>query len=540
MRQIMINTEASVPSPDSGGDQTSQTAELKPIAATKRLDVLDILRGFALIGILLMNIEWFGRPISELGQSSTVLTDLDYAVGWLIRCFVEGKFYKLFALLFGMGFAVMLNRAIEVGRPFGAWFIRRMLVLYVMGILHLWLLWEGDILHDYAIAGLMLLGMIYLVRSKRFERFNNPTSFLKIALWWLSVPLLIASLVGLGFSTAFDSNDLNERIQQQQQIMLLVDDLQSKAKEEPASLTAPADEISELSPLGDEVAELSATEQSLPERSVDADDATLTKIESPQGDVQATSNEEDAEADEQSPEHQAQAIFDEQQEHQQDVADEIAALKNGSYWQATVFRVKASMFRLAITPGFVFTMLLPIFMLGYWLVTSGVIRNHQQHSRLFRYLALLGLGIGLFMTVGGLMIMSNPLVKDEMILQGVGNVLFAGGQFFMAAGYLGALVRMLARPRWHERLSILAPFGRMALTNYIMHSIILTSIFYGYAGGMYGEISRAPQMLLVLGILLVQIPLSGWWLKQFQFGPLEWLWRSLTYKKWQSFKVVPT
>lgn len=535
----MINTEASIADPEPIAAQVQQTPELKPIAAAKRLDVLDILRGFALIGILLMNIEWFSHPISELGHFSTELTDFDYAVGWLIRCFVEGKFYKLFALLFGMGFAVMLNRAIEVGRPFGAWFIRRMLVLYVIGILHLWLLWEGDILHDYAIAGLMLLGIIYLVRRKRFERFNNPTSFLKIALWWLSVPLLIASLVGLGFSTAFDSNDLNERLQQQQQIMLLVDDLENKAKEEATSLTAPADEISEFNPLADKVAELSATEQSLSESSVDADNETLTKIETPQGNVQSTSNDEDTEADEQSPEQQAQAIFAAQQEHQQDVAEEIAALKNGSYWQATVFRVKASMFRLAVTPGFVFTMLLPIFMLGYWLVTSGVIRNHQQHATLFRYLALLGLGIGLFMTVGGLMIISNPLVKDEMILQGVGNVLFAGGQFFMAAGYLGALVRMLSRPRWHDRLSILAPFGRMALTNYIMHSIILTSVFYGYAGGMYGEISRAPQMLLVLGILLVQIPLSGWWLKQFQFGPLEWLWRSVTYKKWQSFRLQP-
>ena len=82
--------------------------------------------------------------------------------------------------------------------------------------------------------------------------------------------------------------------------------------------------------------------------------------------------------------------------------------------------------------------------------------------------------------------------------------------------------------------------GRMALTNYIMHSLILTSIFYGYAGGFYGEISRALHMLIVLAIVLIQIQVSRWWLTHYQFGPLEWLWRSITYKKWQSFRVVPS
>jgi uncharacterized protein len=86
----------------------------------------------------------------------------------------------------------------------------------------------------------------------------------------------------------------------------------------------------------------------------------------------------------------------------------------------------------------------------------------------------------------------------------------------------------------------LVPMGRMALTNYIMHSIILSSVFYGYAGGLYGEISRAPQMLIAVAILLIQIPLSSWWLKHFQFGPLEWLWRSLTYKTRQPFRVIPS
>jgi uncharacterized protein len=146
--------------------------------------------------------------------------------------------------------------------------------------------------------------------------------------------------------------------------------------------------------------------------------------------------------------------------------------------------------------------------------------------------------VGLVVTVAGLVVMGHPAVKHIMPIKVAAGLLVTMGEFFMAAGYLGLLVRLLDAPKWQKYLEKLAPMGRMALTNYIMHSLILTSIFYGYAGGSYGEIPRAPQMLIVLAIVLIQIPLSSLWLKHFQFGPLEWLWRSLTYKKWQSFRVL--
>ena len=123
---------------------------LAPVTERSRIDVMDILRGFALIGIAFMNIDWFNRSTTELRSFDESLVGLDHAVGWLIRAFIEGKFYKLFALLFGMGFAVMLIRAREVGKPFVAWFTRRMLVLMCIGLAHNTLLWDGDILHDYA------------------------------------------------------------------------------------------------------------------------------------------------------------------------------------------------------------------------------------------------------------------------------------------------------------------------------------------------------------------------------------------------------
>ena len=155
-------------------------------------------------------------------------------------------------------------------------------------------------------------------------------------------------------------------------------------------------------------------------------------------------------------------------------------------------------------------------------------------------MAWIGLGLGLSFTVGGLLITQHPAAENVMMLLATGNTLFFIGQYVTAAGYLGLVVSLLGSAKWAKRLNIFAPLGRMALTNYITHSVILTSIFYGYAGGMFGQISRAPQMLIVFVIIICQLFLSTWWLKRYQFGPLEWLWRSLTYKQLQPMRLATT
>ena len=166
-----------------------QSAALEPVSASKRIEVMDVLRGFALLGIVFMNIEFFNRSGTDIRSFDVSLTGIDHAVGWLVRAFVEGKFYKLFALLFGMGFAVMLLRAKEKGRPFTAWFARRMLVLMAIGLVHQLFIWDGDILHDYAFAGLVMLGWVLLFDTRWLQRFNTPTAFLKIGIAVLILPL---------------------------------------------------------------------------------------------------------------------------------------------------------------------------------------------------------------------------------------------------------------------------------------------------------------------------------------------------------------
>jgi uncharacterized protein len=176
----------------------SLESNLQPLDKHKRIDALDILRGLALVGILLMNVEWFNRAMTSLGTNDTTLAGVDHTIGWLIRCFVEGKFYKLFALIFGMGFAVMLLRAKQAGRPFGTWFTRRMLVLWLIGLAHMIFLWGGDILHDYALAGFILLAWV------TYKKTDNPRAYLKLALTWLMVPIFLVSFGGVIFGMVFN------------------------------------------------------------------------------------------------------------------------------------------------------------------------------------------------------------------------------------------------------------------------------------------------------------------------------------------------
>ncbi|HEY4957346.1 MAG TPA: DUF418 domain-containing protein, partial [Caldimonas sp.] len=133
-----------------------------PVAEGQRIEALDVVRGFALLGIFLMNIEWFNRPIAAFNEGMPRgLTGLDWLASWFIAYFVQGKFWTIFSLLFGMGFAVMLVRAERAGREFTKVYLRRILALAVFGAVHFIYLWEGDILFSYAVGALALLIVLY-------------------------------------------------------------------------------------------------------------------------------------------------------------------------------------------------------------------------------------------------------------------------------------------------------------------------------------------------------------------------------------------
>jgi uncharacterized protein len=477
MMQVSQEDESVIPPP-----------KLKPLDKHKRVDALDILRGLALVGILLMNIEWFNRAIISLGSHDTTLTGIDHAVGWLIRCFVEGKFYKLFALIFGMGFAVMLLRAKDAGRPFGAWFVRRMLVLLLIGIAHMIFLWGGDILHQYAIAGLILLAWV------TYKKTEDPKAYLKLALMWLMIPLFLVSFLGSILGMVFNESKYQEIWQNELDIYTAVEQ----------QLLINTDVILEKNDAID-------SEES------SAEEAILT--------------------DEELREITIAETIEQRKALQADIAEEDSAFMQNSYWQATEYRLGFLGFMLMFTPIMSLVVLIPIFILGFWLVVTEKITKHQEHHKFFSLLAKVGLCVGIPLNVASILIIQHPATAISVVLQGVGQTLFYIGQYLLSAGYLGLVVCALNKQIWKKFFAAFSPMGQMALTNYLMHSVILTSIFYGYVGGQYGEISRAPQMLIVIAIIVTQIILSKWWLNRYRFGPMEWLWRSLTYKQMQPMKL---
>ncbi len=466
----------------------------------ERIAAMDVLRGFALIGILLMNIEWFNRAIASMGHIDRSLTGMDFMAGWLVRVLVEGKFYKLFALLFGMGFAVMLTRAAVQQRPFAAMFSRRMAALFVFGLLHATLFWTGDILRAYALGGFLLLGWLVLLRKPLLQRFNNHASQLKFSLGVMMLPLLLMFSFGTYYALTHDNATMTEQWQERLETEKRADVLLAEAKA--AGIDLAAEAVPDAVAAETEVdLDTLAPEQRLQQLAQDRAKSKATRAKEEQA--------------------------------------EISAMTQPAFWVATAFRLEQTLEEMKILPILVLLDLFPLFLFGYWLVASGKMTQIEQHLPLFRSMAYVGLAVGMAISVVAVVIMSHPAARHVQMLGAAGNGLFQLGQPLLAAGYLGAVVMAMQSASSRKWLLWLAPLGRMTLTNYLMHSVLLSVLFYGYGFGQFGQISRAPQMLIVVAIIAAQWLFSRWWLGRFRHGPLEWLWRCLTHWQWQPLRLAP-
>jgi uncharacterized protein len=227
-------------------------------------------------------------------------------------------------------------------------------------------------------------------------------------------------------------------------------------------------------------------------------------------------------------------------ENELERAEEQAAFTQASYWMATKYRIKSGLRDLLrATPILCPLVLLPIFMFGFWLLKTGALQKPSENPTLFRGMAWIGLSLGLAMTTAALLLQMHPAFRYISLASAIGQVLFMLSQSLMAAGYFGFFVAAIQRDFWKRSLRFLAPLGRMALTNYLMHSVLLTTIFYGYAGNMFGRIGRAWQVPIAAAILGAQLVICRLWLKHFRYGPMEWLWRSFTYWQRQPIRVQP-
>jgi uncharacterized membrane protein YeiB len=187
-------------------------AALTPIRSDERIQALDVVRGFALLGIFLMNVEWFNRATADIDSGMPInVSGIDYAAGWLIYTFVRGKFWTMFSLLFGMGFAVMLGRAQLAGRDFVVPYMRRIAALALFGMAHYILIWTGDILFSYAVGATALM-LLFYARPLWLLNTIVVSLLLGMALHVDALSGLAASLSVIGLAATFLRSELSLRL----------------------------------------------------------------------------------------------------------------------------------------------------------------------------------------------------------------------------------------------------------------------------------------------------------------------------------------
>lgn len=521
-------------------------AALTPVANDERIQSLDVVRGFALIGILLMNVEFFNRATASLGSGMQGgLTGANFWVSYFVQYFVTGKFWTIFSLLFGMGFAVMLTRAERAGRSFLVPYMRRIAALAVFGALHHIFLFAGDILFSYAVAATALLIVLYgrakwilltilLCAGGGFIPgmdwlfgIAGGLAFFGVVAWWLRGEQHMKRL-GKAPVIAF--------------IMMLVGVLATiggavtwflPATPPQARFGLPMLGIA-LITLGVLTTRYHADKPARPWRIgvgiycfsfLMMTGAGASMYFFPEKPPVVASKEQTKKQKEQEAERAKNL-----KEREERIKRETAVLTKGSFSDAVNMRAKQFVEDAPGQVGFA-TVLIAMFLIGTWFVRSGIMEKAQANLPLFRKLAMFGLPIGIGMGVLGSAIAMHAVPGSR----GADGFQLASGLQMLgnlpaSIGYVSLVILMLYSASPLNKVSVLAPFGRMALTNYLTQSLVASTFFFGYGFGNWG-ISRLDQMLFVAVLVVAQIAFSHVWLSRFRYGPMEWLWRAVTY--WQ-------
>ena len=223
----------------------------------------------------------------------------------------------------------------------------------------------------------------------------------------------------------------------------------------------------------------------------------------------------------------------------------LASLSSGSFWEtqkenaryfltAMLLQINRLLWMMDILGRFLLGLLA-----GRHLLMQDVERNRPWHRRLLGWGLVLGvLGNGAWVVVQRLRIaeLVDPAKDGWMVIMPAIQEL---GYLGMAAVYVAAFALLFQRERWRKVMQVLAPVGRMALTNYLLESVVSICLYNGWGLGLVGRLPPSRCVALTLAVFALQIPFSHWWLSRFAFGPAEWLWRSLTYGRVQPMRLAP-
>ena len=408
--------------------------QFSPVQNAERIHLLDALRGFAILGIFIANLwgfTWYAMYTPEQ-KSAMVFGDFDPSMEFLQAMFVEGKFYSIFSMLFGIGFALYLKKS-DAGKSVLGTFRKRLAILLLIGLVHL-LIWSGDIVSFYALLGFALIP---------FRKLPDKTLLMIAGICILSPIAWYALMMSHPsiFNWSVPIKNIGFKMDARMGII---------------------------------------------------SDADYYRV--------ASGN---------------------------DAWKMLRANVNGIFFRYGTLIFQSREFK-------VFGM----FLVGLVIGRGLFLKKLDQKKNLLWTMVIAGLLIGLpanyFMAR-----LSEKKLYEALTPTGLyQTIAYALGVVPLALAY-ASVIALIYLQSWGSRLLMaIAPAGKMALTNYIWQSLIGTFLFTQLGLGIRG-VGPTSWTLLALGIFLLQVLISTLWLKYFHYGPLEWLWRSATYNKWQPLRKGP-
>lgn len=394
-----------------------------------RLRVLDVLRGFALAGILIINAM---SILAVNGSTPAFTVDIpvaDRTLQDLILFFIESKFFTLFSLLFGIGFAIQIQSAERQGNAFLPRISRRMFGLLLFGLLHIVLLWDGDILVIYAITGTLLI----LFRK---------TTYTRIRRWVISLLAVPGVLV----------------------LAILIYTLIARLSASGAETFAKSD-----ASLAKEFANTDATQKLLQNGFIEG------------------------------------------------ITERFH----------TYLELSPLLFSRIPT-------VLAMFLIGLYLGRSNFIRQLPEKLEILKKVRYWGLTIGfslMFLIVAG----TKFLPAVSALIAIIEDQYLAGP--ILCLGYASALTLAFLKNPNRKIYEYFSKVGRMALTNYLTQSLVLTFLAYGWGLGLALKLNGFQVLGISFLLYVAQVILSGLWLSKFKYGPFEWIWRCITYWKILSIRA---
>lgn len=382
-----------------------------PTTGKQRIETLDVLRGVSLLGIIFVNVLSFNYPVNYTYLPDFLTTPSDLHAQKLLTILVQGSFYPLFAWLFGYGLQMQRTKALLLQQNFSKLATKRLSILLVIGLLHAFFIWYGDILLTYAVFGFVLL---LLLRLKPFTQ-----AILGISLF---------AVYNLFFVFKYWLYSLDESI---------------KDGEYYSDIT--------------------------------------------------------------------------------NIKNSLAAYRDGNWFDALAQRITDLSSQLSVEMWFQagFT-ILPFMILGAAASQWRLIERAKQLKWFWIVLAIIGVVLGIYLKL--------QIYREDMKYFGYALGSLIGGPI-LAIGYTACIVVISMIP---SMLRILKPFtltGRMSLTTYLMQSIIQSALFYGFGLGLYGKLSIENLIVIAITIYIIQIAFSWIWLSFFKQGPVEFLWKRITYGK---------